>query len=143
MPTVISTFGKQNLHCPLPRVIIIFFSTIASISSASSFAQNTFSLVDTSCVITGEEKGIVKPNEGEKSDRECKISGDKLLCGDSSNTQESYNAFFGDGLIVARSASGNLFMLIDMNKKRYSYASAHLAIAKGILMTKQCSGKIK
>ena len=120
-------------------VIIILFCFF----SLSAFSDTKLTLVPSKCVLTGEDNGAVKVLDGEKVPMNCKVIGDKMNCGQSGKPQESYEAILDNGLLIARSASGNIFILGDMKKNTYSTASSHLIPEKGMLMTKHCSGVIK
>ncbi len=126
---------------------IVFFIICASIYSFNTHAKDktlSIKLVPDACIITGEVEGQVTSRDGSKDVEVCTKKDSSLSCSLTDGKPTSYTIVLdGEGLFAARSGSGNVFMLADMEKKNFSIASSHFVVEKGMLMTKHCAGKIK
>jgi len=102
-----------------------------------------FILSPAKCYTTGEDNGIVKSIDGERIDLSCTLTNQKLVCGQSGTTPETYEVVINEEVFVARSKSGNVFTLGNLKKRTFSSALSAYLPMKGMLMTKHCSGIIK
>ncbi len=130
------------------KVIFLLVSTIAA-TVYSAFGTDSVTrsrkveLVPDQCLISGEENGTVRTSVGENVAMACKLSTKKLVCGSAKNQEEYKLELESAEFFLAKSKSGNVFILGDLTKNKYSIASSHLIAEKGMLMTKHCVGKIK
>ncbi len=119
---------------------VIIYSNVSLAHDKSSPRQRKIILSAKQCLLTGEDNGAVKVRDGDKTDLDCTIVNETMTCG---NTAETYEVIPIEDLAIINSRSGNIKMILDFGKKTYSLAQVNLIIEKGLLMTKQCVGKIK
>lgn len=132
---------RSNVEIVLPilGLVLIFLN----VNQAEASDSTSLTLLTKSCLITGEDNGIVKSSAGENVIMRCKIQNKKMTCQTGSSTTEYNLEVDIDSLFLAKSKSGNVFILGDKSTKRFSTAMGLLVADKGALMTKHCTGKIE
>lgn len=123
----------------------VLFSLILSGPIISQANKQEFKLKDTECRTMGAAIGEVKlqANEGSKSERVCSVSNDKLICRFDEEAEENKVLLNIQGMILARSESGNVTYIIDMDSKTFSVAQSNFIPERSLHISKHCVGKIR
>lgn len=135
--------NKLNQFLSSRTLQLLVTSLILLTSTGALSAEKPVSLVTTGCMITGEERGSVRSSVGENKTLVCTFAASSLSCVSGGITEIYELPVRTTEVFLAKSKSGNVFVLGDVKKKSFSIASSHLIPEAGSLMTKHCTGKIQ
>lgn len=126
----------------MKSIVIILPIYFACFKSAAKLNKQ-FKLMPESCMVTGEQNGVVTSSSGQNAPLICELNGKVAKCGQTTPSEEYVLEGETPEVFLIKSKSGNIFILGDVKNKRYSMASSHLIAEKAMLMTKHCTGKFQ
>ncbi|MBV9080693.1 MAG: hypothetical protein JO102_06200 [Elusimicrobia bacterium] len=119
-----------------------------------AFADSHYLFVDTDCkaLANGEYTAMnnIEVHPADKTVTRCTKQDRSLLCAEQSASTKAlgetveYDVLLeGAGLLIAQSKTGNAKIAADLQAERFYYGSVYFSPDRGIMYTKNCTGKIR
>jgi len=140
---------KVNHHVKINMVLKLIYVVIASVVFSNSWAAE-YSFIDTDCKMLVPVGDQVRVTAGEMSKTTCVVVGNEASCNytklstrlPQGKPTKFETVKIGTTQIWTSIPSGNIKLLIDEEHKIFTYGMTGVVIEKGILLNKQCVGKI-
>jgi len=148
-------FIKINSLAAIPLLSFFIANFSTAFANDQSSVLRSYVFTTTKCLTTGENNRQVKSAPGSGFRLTCNHEENQLPCvltstmkgatfGGKETVAKEHQILIAErNVLIAQSNDGNALLLADLGGKLFSYASRHLVIEEGMLMTKHCTGKIQ
>jgi hypothetical protein len=141
-------FPVSNENTEIIQKINFFTKEMKDKKNQSSSKQDKLKdgviLSSLSCSLSNEDNGTITSMQGDKVDLTCIKDSKFLKCSQPGGIPEQYDLLLDeDGVFFSRSSNGNIMILGDLNRNKFSIALVQFLVEKAVLVTKHCAGVIK